>query len=152
MENHNNRQGMNGAGIYMDNKVPEARVAPQAAVPPVVRDAVEYRMVYPEIYYKIQPYVVMMCDEMDVYGTTMPSQEMIEQMTDNIYNNICRIYPDMGECSSETVKEVQLGLSVYPYPYGYGYGRNRRGGFLGDLINILLLSEIFGRRRRRYYY
>jgi hypothetical protein len=109
-------------------------------------EAMEFRMVYPEIYYKIQPYVVMMCDEMDAYGTGMPSQEMLDQMTDRIYDNLCRLYPELNESVEETAKEVNVLISPYRY------GRRRRRGVLGDLINILLLTELFGRRRRRFYY
>ncbi|NLY71751.1 MAG: hypothetical protein GX076_08780 [Clostridiales bacterium] len=111
-----------------------------------VKDAMEFRMVYPEIYYKIQPFVLMMCDEMDAYGTGMPTQEMIDHMTDHIYDNLCRMYPELRESAEETAKEVNVQFRPY------GYGRRRRRGFLGDLINILLLTELFGRRRRRFYY
>jgi hypothetical protein len=110
-------------------------------------------MVYPEVYYKVQPYIIMMCDEMDAYGTTMPSQEMIEEMTDRIYDDVCTMYPELSDYAAETAVEVQW--SPYGGYGGYGYRRRRprrRTGFLGDLINILLLSEFFGRRRRRYYW
>ena len=59
--------------------------------------AMEYRTVYPEVYYKLQPYIMMVCDQMDTYGTTMPSQEMIERMFDNIYDDLCALYPDIAD-------------------------------------------------------
>lgn len=110
-----------------------------------VKDASMYRMVYPEVYYMVMPYVVTMCDQMDAYGGTMPTQEMVDQMTDHIYNNVCRMRPDMAECkmSQETIN------MPYDNPLGYGRGHRQPNTFR-DLITILLLSEIFGRRRRYY--
>ena len=42
-------------------------------------------------------FVMMACDQMDAVSSEMPTQEMIEMMADNIYDDICRMYPDMVE-------------------------------------------------------
>lgn len=40
---------------------------------------------------------MMACDQMDAFTCEMPTQEMIEKMSDTIYDDICRMYPDMAE-------------------------------------------------------
>lgn len=119
----------------------------QAEMPPAVKGTMEYQVVYPEVYYKIQPYVIMMCDQMDVYGATMPSQQTVENISDKIYDDVCRMYPDVAEYAHEVESTVQIDRPGNPDGYGRGY---RRRGFLRDFITILLLNEFFGRRRRFY--
>ena len=121
--------------------------------------AMEYRTVYPEVYYKLQPYIMMVCDQMDTYGTTMPSQEMIERMSDNIYEDMCAMYPDIADYvrSTERTADMEAVETITPLrsfgsrgrDFGRPGGRFRRRGVFRDLIGILLLSEFF-RRRRRY--
>ena len=41
-------------------------------------------VVYPEVFYKLQPFIMMICDQMENMGYTMPTQQMAEQMTDSI--------------------------------------------------------------------
>jgi hypothetical protein len=115
-------------------------------------------MAYPEIFYKIQPYVLMACDQMDTYGTLMPSQKMIEQISDNIYENACKTHPDLAEYARNNEANPNEDPEVAEVISRRGGGgrphfppfRPRRGGAVGDLIDILLISEFF-RRRRRYY-
>lgn len=108
------------------------------------------QVVYPEVFYKLQPYIIMVCDQMDTYGTLMPTQEMIEEITDNIYEDICRMFPDLADyiktSDSPQAQPVQG-------PFGTGMFRRgfRRRGIVRDLIDILLLSEFYRRRRRPYY-
>lgn len=101
-------------------------------------------LAYPEIYYKVQPYVMMMCDEMEAYGAMMPTHEMVEEYTDRIYDNVCKMYPDMGEWGN-----AMETIAPFNNPLPFGRGRRQRGPFR-DLITILLLTEMFGRRRRYY--
>ena len=110
-----------------------------------VKDATMYRMVYPDVYYMVKPYVMMMCDQMDAYGTDTLTHEMVEQMTTTIYDDVCRMHPDMMECSPD----LETINSPFNNPLGYGRGR-QQGNMFRDLITILFLSEIFGRRRRFY--
>lgn len=119
---------------------------------PMMEEAMVCKLVYPEVYYKLQPYIMMVCDEM---GTNymMPTQEMVEQMSDNIYDEACRIYPELEEYANNN--DYNSGVQSIQYDrYGhYPYGRRyRRRGLFRDLIDILLLTELFGRRRRYYNY
>lgn len=105
-----------------------------------------YQLVYPEIFYKLQPYVMMVCDQMD-YSSVMPNMGTVQQMTDNIYNDVVRMYPDLAEYADNNAEAVPT-FNGDPPPFGR---RFRRRGVLRDIIDILLLSELFGRRRRRFY-
>jgi hypothetical protein len=110
-------------------------------------------VVYPEVFYKLQPYIMMACDRMDTYGSMMPTQEMVEQMSDGIYDNVSRMYPEMAEYANNYDKKMKDDQTVETVLFGrgpfFGFGFRRRGLFR-DLIDILLLSELT--RRRRYYY
>jgi len=114
-------------------------------MPGVAANAMQYQLVYPEIFYRVQPYIIMVCDQMDVYDPSMPTQEMMEQMSDMICDDLCKMYPDMAKYArnDETMTEVKPAVVFRRRP--------RRRGILGDLIDILLLSELFGRRRRRRF-
>jgi hypothetical protein len=123
---------------------------------PKTMDNMTYLLVYPEVYYRVQPYVMMVCDQMDSYSMMMPSQEMVEQMSDGIYEDMRRMYPDMVEYANDSEKKAKEDppfIEVQTF-YGRGFGmfgrHGRRRGPVRDLIDILLLSELF-RRRRRFY-
>ena len=125
----------------------------------MMENMMTYQLCYPEIFYKLQPFIMMACDQMDTYGPMMPSQEMIEQMSDNIYEDVNRMYPDMAEyvrdyenkskSDSPDTEVINHVPGIYGGPGMFGR-RFRRRGVFRDLIGILLLSELF-RRRRRYY-
>ncbi len=111
--------------------------------------------VYPEIFYRLQPYVLMICDQLDkYYEDNMPSQDMMDQVTENIYHDIIEMYPDLVEYAkiyenndnTEAMKSSEV-ITRTPRIYRRGF---RRRGLLRDLIDILFFSE-FNRRRRRYY-
>lgn len=110
-------------------------------------DLVTYRLVYPEIFYKLQPFVMMACDQMDS-AAAMPSQDVIEGMADRIYEDVCRMYPDIEEYAREREKSAQNNPALSEV---LSVRRFRRRGLLRDIIEILLLSELFGRRRRRVF-
>ena len=107
----------------------------------------KYQMVYPEIFYKLQPYIMMVCDQMD-YCSIMPSMEMVQQMTDNIYNDVCRMYPDLAEYARNNATTSVADPPPFDRDSGMFGQRFRRRGMFKDVIDILLLSELFGRRRR----
>jgi hypothetical protein len=118
------------------------------AMPPMPAGAMHYQLIYPEIFYRLQPYIMMVCDEMDMYGSMMPTQEMIEQITDSIYDDICRMYPDMDKYANDYAKAAMAD----PPKDEDGFRRRfRRRGMARDLIDILLLSEFFNRRRHRSF-
>lgn len=112
----------------------------------------EYRVVYPEIFYKLQPYIMMVCDQLDVYGDSMPTQNMIEQMTNNVYSDILEMYPDIAEYVRESENSGKNSMETITRPRRYYNCCYRRRGIFRDLIDILFLSEYYRRRRRRYYY
>lgn len=109
-----------------------------------------YRVIYPELYYRLQPYVLSACDELDSYDT-MPSQEMIEKMSDSIYEDMLRMYPDFSDYirehgSNDSRAAMNPIVSVQRFR-----PRSRRRGLFRDFIDILLLSELNRRRRRRRF-
>lgn len=116
-----------------------------------MKDLINYRVVYPEIYYKVQPFIIMACDQLDTYSSELPSQEMVENMSDTISDNMSKMYPDMAEY----MKSADDTTAV-PTESMFGFDRDRFGsnfrrrGLFRDFVDILLLSELF-RRRRRFY-
>lgn len=130
----------------------------QQGIPLMIAGAMAYPTVYPEIYYTIQPHIMRACDEMDMYEL-MPSEQMIEHKCDQIYDNVCRMNPDLAEYAREYEKQAVTSSQLPkesdppdPDPIGFGFeGRNRfrPRGLFHDLIRILLLSELFDRRGRR---
>lgn len=104
---------------------------------------------YPDIYYRILPYIMMVCDQAEANGIDMPSQETIESITDSIYDDMVRNFPDVAEYmrSHEQNPSRTTSLPVQG-PFFFGRRPRRRGPFR-DLIDILLLTEFARRRRRR---
>lgn len=108
--------------------------------------AIMYQSMYPDIYYRIQPYVLAMTDQLFSYGNSIPTRNEVEHMSDSICNDLCRLYPDMAEMASSgsfasDSEEAQPVLLPF-------FGRPiRRRGVFRNLIDILLLNEIFRRLR-----
>jgi len=139
--------------IAANNNMEETKPTPysKAEMQPVMTDAMQYQSVYPEIFYKLHPYITMVCDEMDAYGCAMPTREMVSHITDNIYDDICKMYPDLAEYTHKSENSMKNDPPDPPVGVD-GLGRGfRRRGLPRDLIDILLLSEMFRRRRRNYY-
>lgn len=118
------------------------------------------RNTYPEIYYKLQPFIMMACDQMEVCGPQMPTQEMVENMCDHIHTQVCHMHPEIAEyaqkCDNDPGDDPDPpagfrfgGFERGMDRMGFGFPFRRRGPFR-DLISILLLSELF-RRRRRFF-
>ncbi len=102
--------------------------------------------VYPEVFYKVQPFIMMACDQMDMYQ--MPTQAMVDKMADDIHDDVCRMYPDMAEYAQSYGENANADLSesVQTRDPRMFDRRFRRRGLFRDLIGILLLQELFGRR------
>lgn len=98
---------------------------------------------YPEVYRVVYPMVCRMCD-----NVSMPVTEtMLDSMTDDIYD---RVEAD-GRINIEV--EVQLRDSDSDSSESRQMSRprpRRRNRFLRDLIRILLIRELLGRRRPRF--
>lgn len=111
-------------------------------------------MVYPEVFYRLQPYIMMVCDNAEANGITMPTQEMIETITDNIYEDIVRSNPDIAEYVRSQEQQERSGTydrqTSLAVQGPWFRPRVRRRGLFRDLIDILLLTEFSRRRRRRF--
>lgn len=98
------------------------------------------KSMYPDFCKKVQVYVDEECDKLEYDGSYMydeyPDRDTIEKITDRILDSVKhdeRLYKK--EIREDEVKEMQY--------YGYDYER--------DLIKLLLLNELFNRRRNRFY-
>ena len=117
-----------------------------------LNDLLKYSLTYPEIYYKCMPFVMMVCDQIDTYTSGMPTQDMIDQMSDNVVEDLTQIYPDLSDYSSETKQSSTTAINQFgnrDRDYDYRRRFRRRRGPFRDFIEFLILSELF-RRRRRY--
>lgn len=104
-------------------------------MPDMTGGAESYMPEYPDIYHKVQPHVSAACDDMEMHGWMMPTTRMMRCMCDHIHQNVMQMYPEMANYGAG-------GMSVSDYdPVG--------GGPVRDVIAILLLAELF--RRRRVY-
>ena len=111
-----------------------------------------YQCVYPEVYYRVMPFVMMACDEFDAGDYEMLSPEMVRQTTDRIYEDVCRIHPELAEWDQYSEMSYEAA-AAYNISGSYVETQQfRGGGFFRDLITIILLDEFFGRRRRRRFY
>lgn len=93
---------------------------------------------YPQIYYIIYPEVVRQCDMLDrTYDQSymMLTRNQLEPIVDAIYEKVD------GILKEQSVEESDYEKSQY--------GRGR--GFLRDVIWLVLLQQLFGRRRRRRF-
>jgi hypothetical protein len=106
-----------------------------------------YQGIYPDVYYKVQPFVMMACDEMDAYGSGLPTRSMVRQISDQIHSDVARVHPDLTEQSIPHGMSYEMA-SAYGVPGSMVEAQQWGGGFFNDLIDILLLNELFRRRRR----
>lgn len=121
----------------------------QMANSPAKEKSMTYRAVYPEVYYKVKPYISMACDLMDSYGIGMPTQQQVNEMVDGIYDDFCKTYPDMVDYMSKSGTDPAGDPPPFRDRFRPGFGFRRRG--LGrDFIEALLLAELF--RRRGFFF
>lgn len=147
-----------------DNGTPMQTEAYPNAADPMMADAGNYRALYPEIYYRLKPYVLMACDLMGTYGAEMPTQPQLEHVADGIYDHFRSDNPDMADYMDTAVSASAdppgdprfRGRYQDRYADGYrggfrsGYGGYfRRRGLGRDFIGALLLAELLG---RGFYY
>lgn len=102
---------------------------------------------YPDTYRVIYPMVVSACN-----GVTMPvTEDMLDAMTDDIYDRAemdDRISVDIN-ISIENRQDANASQNSNESRQQMGRPRPpRRNRFLRDLIRILLLRELIGRRPR----
>lgn len=137
--------------------LPEMQTAPMQAsvnqeMVPKTGDNLPMQLVYPEIFYRLQPFVILVCDEFERYSVT-PTQEIIDQATNSICAEACRIYPDLmyysyNQASNDDdppfMREFDLRRRG-DFDHDFFMRRFRRRGNFQDLVSILLLSELFRR-------
>lgn len=97
-----------------------------------------YPIMYPDIYYKVYPYVSQICDKMDNPYIIYPSEQLLEKMVDDCYDMCIEEMPDLEEYAGMVIAENEDSETA----------QRRRRPLLRDLIAIILLSELFRRRRR----
>ena len=117
-----------------------------------ITNMMPYCLVYPEIFYRVQPFIMNVCDQMDACYYMNPTQEMMDRMSDGIHDDLCQMYPEMAKYdNNETNQDAEQSVTDVISGGPFFFRRDfRRRGLLRDLIGILLFSE-FQRRRRRYY-
>ena len=102
-------------------------------------------VMYPAVYYILQPHVLIACDQMDMCGCMMPPHHMMMHMCDQICDRVLKMHPEMAQYDTP----YTAGSMADP-PFGMEqFDRFRRRTPLRDLAFFLLLAELF-RRRRRY--
>lgn len=106
-------------------------------------DSDDLERMYPEVYRVVYPMVCTACDNI----RTPVTEEMVDMMTDDIYDRVeadGRINIDISvevrnnPSNNEEIRETRQRMP------------RRRNRFLRDLIRILLLRELLRRRRPRF--
>jgi hypothetical protein len=113
-------------------------------------DRMDCYTMYPDVYYKVQPHIMVICDEMDSYDCMMPSHEMMEEMIQRLREDVLRVHPELEDYCVCT----RMSHSAENHPEAQQFFG---GGFFGDFLSILFLQELFhrrgrGRRFRRWWW
>lgn len=88
---------------------PGAQKSPyyQEGTDPMFSGALAYPMIYPDIYYKLQPYIINAGDRMEMYGGT-PTEQMVDRMVDEIREEVMKIHPEIGEYAKEYTENMPM--------------------------------------------
>jgi hypothetical protein len=121
----------------------------------LIEEAKKHRAMYPEIHYKLEPFISNTCDAIESTGM-MPSQDEMDDITDGIYDDFLKVNPDLANYmkandNDDMPEAVQTQFLFGGYRPGR-YGGFRRRGLGRDLISALLLARLFGRRNPYYPY
>jgi len=119
----------------------------------IVEESRRYRAMHPEIQYKLEPFIASTCDAIMSSGV-MPSQQEMDDIIDDIYDEFCQMYPDMADYMQASYIENDMPEAVPTQMFGdnrRGYSRYSRRGLARDLISALLLARLFGRPYNPYY-
>lgn len=122
----------------------------QATMPIAPHHIEQLECMYPQIYHVVFPKIRDMCMMMDLPGNPdmfpCPRREVVERMVDDIY---ARVVAEIGDPEGYEgfagADGRQFGVFGGFTPFGgFGFGRRR---LLRDIIGILLLRQLIGRRR-----
>ena len=116
-----------------------------AGVPASLFGGQEGQMI-PLLYFKLQPEVEAACDQCEREGIRTPTRDVVESMTNRIYDNVRSKYPDLAASAREYEKSA--GAKALAREYNTEQWGN---GALWGLIALLFLGEFFGRRRFRRF-
>ena len=105
-------------------------------------------MLYPEIYYKVEPYILSACDEMTSFGSDMPAKKAISAMSERVYAQIMEAYPELRVYEAQSVGAGSVEGATGKNTAGDKVAAARRNSLLGDFLDVLLIYELIGRRRR----
>jgi len=130
----NNIGNMNTMGTMGMNSINNMGMNPMWNMNMMTNDP-DLEHLYPETYKIIYPMVCSACDKMQFPGTNI-TNEVITRMTDDIYD---RVESD-GRINVEATVEVRESDKETRQ-------RRPRNRFLRDFIRVLLLRELFRRRR-----
>ena len=108
------------------------------------RDLERMKNLYPEISKELFPWIEDVCDQMEYEGSLMydesPDQNQVRRLTSRIYGQVKEQYqPPEGEDKDEMLAMNQETWRRYPPDQNW----------LSDLIQTLLVDEMFRRRSRR---
>lgn len=96
------------------------------------------KSLYPDFCKKVQVYIEEECDRLEYDGSYMydeyPDRDTIEKIADQILGHVKKDERIIKQNNDDSVNNQQLGYD------------NER-----DLIKLLLLNELFNRRRIRFY-
>lgn len=114
---------------------------------PAYMQADNLESLYPSIYHELYPVVADAADKMINAGYA-PTPDTISALVDNVIKNSGLWYEDDDEDGFEMNQEaipVQTGFGQRPYSRRRRRHHNRNT--LRDIVRILLLRELFSRRR-----
>lgn len=100
---------------------------------------------YPEIYQELYPMVAQAVDDMMRRGYT-PTPDMIASIVDQIIKRSGMWDEDDDMDDSMEAIPAQLGFGGQSFRRGRGRRRHHNRNTLRDIVRILLLRELFGRR------
>lgn len=136
-----------GPGYNQANMPNMMQSNPKMPVSPSMSQSMSYTATYPEVYYKLQPYLSMVRDSLASMRRD-PTQEELDQVSDSIYDDICRRDPDL----KTYLESKDPPADDPPFRGGFGGGirpgfgfRFRRRGLGRDFIDALLLAQLLGR-------
>ncbi|MFV0516658.1 MAG: hypothetical protein ACK5MV_04625 [Aminipila sp.] len=99
---------------------------------------------YPEIYYKVQPFIILACDKMGNCSEAMDQMSM-DKMAEDVYTQVCLMYPDLEDYAGKYSMKVSAENAYRDRDRDYDNGVFRRRGVFQDFIDLLLLNELIKR-------